>query len=110
MPGRTNIVVTHRRDYEARGAIVVHSIEAALEAARCCDEVMVIGGAEFYRQLLPQADTLYLTRVEAEFEGDTFFPEIDPGEWQETGSEAHTADERNPWPYRFVTLERVRSS
>jgi dihydrofolate reductase len=110
LPGRTSIVVTHDLDYEAQNAIVVHSVAAALAAAPDCEEMMVIGGAEFYRQLLPLADTLYLTRVEAEFEGDTYFPELDAAEWREISSEPHAADDRNPWPYRFVTLERVRDA
>jgi dihydrofolate reductase len=69
---------------------------------------MVIGGAELYRQVLPRADTLYLTRVEGDFEGDTLFPELDATGWNEVANESHTADERNPCPYRFITLERVR--
>jgi dihydrofolate reductase len=108
LPGRTNIVITRASDYVARGAIVVHSVEEALEAVRCADEMMVIGGAEFYRQVLPRVDTLYLTCVEGEFEGDTYFPELDAAEWREVDSESHAADEKNPCPYRFVTLERVR--
>jgi dihydrofolate reductase len=108
LPGRTNIVITRDRGYQAPGCVVVHSIEAALEAARGQDEVMIIGGAEFYRQVLPQADTLYLTCVAGEFAGDTFFPVLADGEWREVACEAHAADEKNPHAYRFITLERVR--
>jgi dihydrofolate reductase len=108
LPGRTSIVITHDSTYQADGCVVVHSIEAALEAAQGHDEVMVIGGAELYRQVLPRADTLYLTRVEGDFEGDTLFPELDATGWNEVANESHTADERNPCPYRFITLERVR--
>ena len=75
LPGRTNIVVTRDPRYTADGCVVVHSIDAALQACSGNEEVMVIGGAEFYRQVLPEASTLYLTLVHDEFEGDALFPE-----------------------------------
>jgi dihydrofolate reductase len=108
LPGRTNIVITRDPAYRAEGCVVVHDIAAALAAATGHDEVMVIGGAEFYRQVLPQADTLYLTCVDGEFAGDTFFPAINDADWCEVDSEAHPADARNPHAYRFVRMERVR--
>lgn len=108
LPGRTNIVITRDNAYQAEGCVVVHDIPAALAAASGHDEVMVIGGAEFYRQVLPQADTLYLTCVDGDFEGDTFFPELADDDWREVACEAHAADEKNPHAYRFITLERVR--
>ena len=107
LPGRTSIVITRDREYQAPGCVVVHDIAAALQAASGHDEVMVIGGAELYRQVLPRADTLYLTCVEGEFEGDTFFPALADEEWREVACEAHPADEKNPHPYRFITLQRV---
>jgi dihydrofolate reductase len=108
LSGRTNIVITRDRDYQADGCVVAHSMEEAIAAAQGNDEVMVIGGADFYRQVLPLTDTLYLTLVEGDFTGDTFFPELDAAEWQETSSEVHAPDERNPHAYCFVTMERVR--
>ena len=107
LPGRTNIVITRDEDYVAPGCVVVHSIEAALQAAGEVDEVMVIGGAEFYRQVLPQADTIYLTRVHRGFEGDTRFPELDEAEWEEVGRIDCKADEKNPHAYSFIRLDRV---
>lgn len=107
LPGRTNIVITRDESYTAEGCVVVHSIEAALKAADS-EEVMVIGGAEFYQQALPHADTLYLTLVEGEFEGDTFFPELDDEEWREVERSGFDADEKNPHAYSFVRLDRVR--
>jgi dihydrofolate reductase len=109
LPGRSNIVITRDKNYVAEGGKVVHSMEEAMQAAGECEEVMVIGGAEFYLQTLPLADTLYLTLVEGEFEGDAFFPEIDEDEWREVAREAHEADDKNPHAYSFVRLERVRS-
>ncbi len=107
LPGRTNIVITRNSDYVADGGVVVHSMQEALRAAGDAEEVMIIGGAECYRQALPQADTLYLTLVEGEFAGDALFPELAAAEWREVASESHEADDRNPHAYRFVTLRRV---
>ena len=107
LPERTNIVVTRDRSYEAPGCIVVHSIESALKAAGDREEVMVIGGTDFYRQLLPKADRLYLTLVHAAFEGDVWFPELDEREWREVERTDCAADEKNPWSYSFIRLERV---
>jgi len=108
LPGRTNIVITRDRDYAAEGCVVVHSIEAALQAATPAEEVMVIGGAEFYRQVLPYADTIYLTRIHEDFEGDTFFPELKAAEWREVERSDCAPDEDNPHRYSFVRLDRVR--
>jgi dihydrofolate reductase len=110
LPGRENIVVTRNADFMAPGCKVVYSIEEALEYASQYDEVMVIGGADFYDQLLPRADRLYLTLIDEVFEGDAWFPPWEESKWQETSSEAHQSDERNPYPYRFVLLERVSHS
>lgn len=108
LPGRLNIVVTRDPLWRAEGVYVVHSLEDAFLAAAEYEEVMVIGGANLYAQVLPEADRLYLTKIEGEFEADTYFPDFDRAEWREIASERRTADEKNPYPCRFVTLERVR--
>jgi dihydrofolate reductase len=105
LPGRTNIVVTRDPAYQAEGCVVAHSIEAALAAAGEAEEVMIIGGADFYRQLLPRADRIYLTRIDAEIEGDTWFPELDAAQWRERSREDHVPDADNPYPYSFIVLE-----
>jgi len=107
LPGRTNIVITRDENYDAPGCVVVHSIEAALQAAAKQDEVMIIGGAEFYRQVLPRTDRIYLTRINEDFEGDTLFPELISSEWQEAGRVDCDADDNNPHSYSFITLDRV---
>jgi dihydrofolate reductase len=107
LPERTNIVVTRDRSYQAQGCIVVHSIESALKAAGDREEVMVIGGTDFYQQLLPKADCIYLTLVHTQFEGDARFPELDEREWREVERTDCAPDEKNPWPYSFIRLERV---
>jgi len=74
LPGRTNIVITRDSGYQAKGCVVVNSIDAAMQAAGEQDEIMVIGGAEFYRQVLAHTSTIYLTRIHASVDGDTVFP------------------------------------
>lgn len=111
LPHRTNIVVTRDPRFEAAGCLVAHSVDAALTiAARHTDpahpEVFVIGGAELYRQLLPYADRLYPTLVEADVEGDAWFPEFDWNEWRELDRRRHPADLKNSHPCAFITLER----
>ena len=110
LPGRTNIVITRDSDYQADGCVVVNSIDAAMAAAAEQDEVMVIGGAEFYRQVLPRADTLYLTRIHASFDGDTVFPELNAADWREVERSDQSADEKNPHDYSFIRLERVTAA
>lgn len=108
LPNRKNIVVTNDENYEAEGVTVVHSIDAAIEEAQPADELMVIGGANFYEQLLPKSQRLYLTYVESSFEADAFFPYFNDFEWNEVFSEEHEADEDHAYSYRFVILERKR--
>lgn len=107
LPGRSNIVVTRDPDYRAPGCQVVHSLGQALEAGAGHAEVMVIGGAELYREALGRAERMYLTLIRAEVEGDTLFPDIEPQQWRELERESHCADEKNQYDYDFVTLQRV---
>lgn len=106
LPGRHNIVVTHNPDYKALGCTVVHTVEAGLQTVVEAEEVMVIGGASLYQQLLPQAQRIYLTLVEGEFQGDTWFPAFDPGAWTEVWREDHVLNSQNSYPYSFIRLER----
>lgn len=106
LPGRTNIVVTRDSSFSAAGCRVVHSIDAALVAAGGADEVMIMGGENLYSQLLPRADRLYLTEVQADVSGDAWFPEFDQAQWQELERESHRADEKNEFDYDFVVLAR----
>ncbi len=105
LPGRTMIVLTRRPDYAPEGTLVAHSLEEAIGMAQS-DEVFVIGGEQIYRQALPRAHRLYLTLVEAQFEGDAVFPEFSRSEWQLVSSEQHSADDKNPYPYTFLVYER----
>ncbi|QBQ53858.1 type 3 dihydrofolate reductase [Nitrosococcus wardiae] len=107
LPGRHNIVVTHNPHYEAPGCTVVPTVEAGLQAAGEAEEVMVIGGAALYQQLLPQAHRIYLTLIWGTFRGDTWFPDFDPADWTEVWREDHGPDSQNPYPYSFIRLERA---
>ncbi len=86
---------------------MVNSIDAALAECKEVDEVMVMGGASLYEQLLPQADKLYLTYVDAELEGDTWFPKWDKKHWLEVSREDHPSDDKNQYPYSFVVYDRI---
>jgi len=106
LPGRTNIVITRRSDFRADGCVIVASVDEAFAAAEPAPEVMVIGGADLFRQTLPRADIVYLTRVHAQIAGDAFFPELVPDEWIERDSEYHSADERHSHAFTFLKLVR----
>ena len=106
LPGRTNIIITRDQDYQAADCIVVHSIDEAIQAAGDVDEVMIIGGASFYEQMLTKADRLYLTFVHTQVEGDAWFPQWNKNEWCEIEHIDHAADEKNPYAHSFVVLER----
>ena len=107
LPGRLNIVLTRDRTWHAPGISTAHDLDDALRIAQDsgADEAMIIGGADIYEMALPQADRIYLTRIEREFEGDALFPFFDPEEWIETARIEKTAGDV-PFDYSFLTLER----
>ena len=111
LPNRLNIIITRNTNYSVEGALVVHSLQEALELAekQQQQEVFILGGGEIYRQALEKkwVDKIYLTEIKDTFEGDTFFPELNPDEWNETKREEFQADHKNPHDYAFVTLEKV---
>ena len=106
LPGRTNIIITRDENYQADDSVVVHSIDDAIQAAGDANEVMIIGGASFYEQMLPQADRLYLTFVHAELDGDAWFPEINNNDWNKVEKITHKPDEKNRYAHSFVVLDR----
>jgi dihydrofolate reductase len=112
LPGRKMVVITRSRTFSAEGATVVHSLEEALEAAADDSEPFIGGGAYIYRMALARdlVDRLYITRIHAEVEGDTFFPEIDLDDWILVSEEHHEADEKNEYPYSFLVYERKDNS
>jgi dihydrofolate reductase len=108
LPGRSIIVITHNPEYHPDGVLTAPSLERAIEMARIDDEIFVGGGSQIFELALHRADRMYLTRVHAEVEGDTFFPEFDDvTEWKLVDSEHCEADDKNQYPYSFLTYERA---
>jgi len=106
LPGRISIIITRNKSYKAEGCIVVNDLESALNAAKSYDEAFIIGGAQIYRQALACATKLYLTKVHASFEGDVFFPDFGDNEWELISTEDNAIDEKNKYPYTFLTFIR----
>lgn len=104
LPGRQNIVITRQGDYSPAGCTVVQSVEAAIDAAGDAGEIMIIGGSHIYEAFLPRADRIYLTRVQAEIEGDAFLPALRQSEWREVSAETHAADDSNDYDAVFSVL------
>ncbi len=108
LPGRFNIVMTSNSQWEKTGVIKVASIEAAIEAAKKtgCKELFIAGGGIVYKNCLSLADKIYMTRVHAQLEGDTFFPEIAADQWHVTMQEDFPADEKHAYAYSFQVWEK----
>ena len=111
LPGRKNIVITRQTSWKVEGTVAVKSIEDAMFLAKQADvnEVMVIGGGEIFRSLFDKAKRIYMTRVEADPEADTFFPSIDPAQWFLVSQQNHEADEKNAYNHSFQVWERMGS-
>ena len=108
LPGRTNIVVTRQAGFAAPGCIVTTSFDEAVAAVRDVDEIFVIGGAEIYRLVLERADRVYLTRIDAAFEGDVTFPALDPAVWREAERENHPPAGGRAFGFAFLRYDRRR--
>ncbi|HEX7109170.1 MAG TPA: dihydrofolate reductase [Aestuariivirga sp.] len=106
LPGRKNVVITRQKNYRADGAVVVADEELALVAAGQAEEICVIGGGEIFAKFMTKADRIYLTEVDLEVEGDTYFPRLDPNEWRETASEFHLSGPSDSASYVLRTLDR----
>lgn len=102
LPGRTNIIITRQTDYTVPDGVLVFSdMQEAIQTQSTAEEIMIIGGAQIYAMGMPFADRLYITHVDRDVDGDTFFPEIDNSEWK-------IADERISNDLRFVTYDRIK--
>jgi dihydrofolate reductase len=119
LPGRRTIVITRQEDWRPQGAgaalpasvQIARSLDEALRLAenegRGDGEVFIAGGGEIFLQALPVTDRIYLTRIEAAFPGDAFFPELDAKDWRLVNQEHHDASDENPYPFTFEVLDRV---
>ena len=108
LPSRRNIIITRNTNIEITGCEVVNSIEEALSLVQGETEVMVIGGAKLYQQILPIADRLYITQIEGEFDGDAYFPSYNEAEWSQISIDSREPDENNHHKYHFITFDRRR--
>jgi dihydrofolate reductase len=112
LPGRLNIVVSRQADTVLEGAEVFTDLQAAIARGQAwaveqgVDEVMLIGGGQLYQQALALAQRVYLTRIDLELEGDTFFPVLDELQWQQVDAQVHPAHESEPG-YTFEVWQRI---
>ncbi len=110
LPGRRNVVVTSKSSYSAPGVEVVGSLEEAIKLFSSNDTVMVIGGETVYKQALPWADTVWLTEIDQDFEGDAYFDSLSEEDWRVVWQEIHPSSEKQLLPFRFLRLERIRNT
>ena len=108
LPGRENIVLSADTGYKAEGCTVMHSQEEVFAYLRDREEIMFMGGADVYAQVLERTDRIYLTEVHADVKGDTRFPSFDRSAWEEVSRQDFRADEKNEYDYSFVVLKRYR--
>lgn len=109
LPGRTSIVITRNKAYQVPSPHeVVHSLDEALQIVqkKGLEQAFILGGAEIYEQALPVVDEMIITEVEADPEGDTFFPAVDYSSWEKVSEEPHPKDEKNQYSYTFVIYQR----
>ena len=103
LPQRTNIIITRQKNYKVEGGIVVDSLEKALAPYRDTDEeIFILGGGEIFSQTINQADRIYLTEIKKDFDGDSFFPQIDPSQFQIVKKEDHS----DPMPFSYLDYAR----
>ncbi len=108
LSGRKNIIITRQPEWKAENTVVVSSLEEAISVAKKADarEIMIIGGGEIFKMVFEKADRIYITRIKANPEGDTYFPVIDAAEWRLVSHDDHLADENNEFDYSFEVWER----
>jgi len=110
LPNRTNLVITRQAEYQADGATVIASLEAAIAIAEQAgeEELFIIGGGEIYRIGLDLADKIYLTEIDGAFEGQVTFPEFSKNEWHENSREHHGIDEKHQYAFDFVIYDKTK--
>ena len=109
LPNRTNIVITRDKNWQAENVEKEFSLEKAIESAKKINkDIYIIGGGNIYKQAMEFADVLYITEVHHEFEGDTYFPEIDEEVWEEVDRENFMKDEKHSYAYSYVTYKRIQ--
>ncbi len=108
LPKRTSIVLTRDHAFTCEGCLIARTPDEAMKLAGDAPEVIIFGGSRVFEDFLPRADRIYLTEVDADVGGDTFFPPLDPVDWEVVEAVEHPADERHPYDFSFLTLDRKR--
>lgn len=111
LPGRTNIIITRQTDWQSTGTIVANNLDHALQLAKDtgCTDAFIIGGGEIYQLSMQMADRVYLTLVHTNIDGDTYFPPLDPNNWQLHQGHHLPADEKNAFATTYQIWDRIRS-
>lgn len=109
LPTRRNIILTRDKDFNFYGCEIVHSIEAVFDLCKNEEEIFIFGGEQIYNIFLPFVEKMYITKIHYEFKGDTFFPEVNFGEWKEVSVEKGVMNDKNPYNYYFHVYERKLS-
>ena len=111
LKNRNNVIITRNKSYKAEGCLVVNSIEESMESLRNIEnkEVFVIGGGEIYKKFLEKGliDRMYITHIDEQFDGDTFFPEINYDSWQSSELLNHKKDESNPHDFKIMVYNKL---
>ncbi len=108
LPNRTHIVITRQKDYQVpNGVVVVNNLTEAIDAAKSDEQPFVIGGGEIYKQAMPFASKIEITRVHGSFDGDTFFPKIDINIWKDVDTAFHSKDEDHAYSFSYNTYTRM---
>lgn len=112
LPGRLNIILSRNKNLKIEGCSVVNSLDAAIQLAKesdnTKDEIFITGGSHLYNKFVSKADRLYLTLIDEEFEGDTYFPDYTEFNWENVSEIFNSSDDKNPHSYTFLTLDRIR--
>ncbi|WP_369900130.1 DfrD/DfrG/DfrK family trimethoprim-resistant dihydrofolate reductase [Bacillus manliponensis] len=108
LPDRRNIILTRDKSFTFEGCKMAYSIEEVFELCRGEAEIFIFGGEQIYKLFLPYVEKMYVTKIHHEFEGDTFFPEVNLNEWTEVSVEKGVMDEQNPYIYYFHVYERTK--
>ena len=109
LPGRENVVITRQAGISYAGCSMHSSLEVALDTLGAHEEIMVIGGGEIFSQVLPKAESVHLTVIDTELEGDVYFPELDDASWETVSTETVLADEKNAHACTFLEMRRIKN-
>jgi len=110
LPDRMNIILTRQKKYETiGGGRISSSIEEAIEFGKTCGkETFIIGGGEIYALAMPYTERLYITEINAEIDGDVFYPELDMSQWKEVSRVHHPIDEKHQYSFDFVIYDKIK--